>query len=167
MCKLCNQVASISDSHLLPSAIYRLLRDDDGPLPNPISIANGVAQTTSKELRVRLLCAACEQRFHRRGENWVLKRLYRGPGKFLLFDSVTKSPVHQSSKRGSVFELKRNPEVDVVGAALTSRARSLCIGNSEEGIVFIVDDIYADAVAKMAKVVKSARPVGLLSRTQI
>jgi hypothetical protein len=262
-CKLCRGMAEIRRSHLLPSAIYRLMRDDDGPLTHPISIAQGVAQTTSRELRAPLLCGACEQLFHRCGEEWVLRRIYRGDEGFELHDVVTASPVHQSSTLGSAYEGKRNPAVDVeklayfalsvfwrfdvwdgkycsnnpvelgskysevfrqyllaergvfprdiclivalarpasaklaaympvggraqkdvrlhvydflvpgirfhlsVGAALDSTTRSLCIGNSSEGLIFLVDDVYADSIANMARVASSARRVGALSKSR-
>lgn len=261
-CRLCYRTAEIKWSHLLPSAIYKLMRDDNGPIRNPISVADGIAQTSSKELRAPLLCDACEQRFHKYGEDWVLKRIFRGDSQFPLFELTTASPLYQSSELGSVYEAKRNPAINVdkliyfalsvfwrfdvwdgkycseypvelgakyrklfrdyllgdpgafprdislivalskpesaklaaympvgrrapkdprlhaydflvpgvrfhlsIGAALSSTARSLCIGNSAEGLIYVVDQIYGDAMANIAQTATKARRVGALRRS--
>jgi len=46
---------------------------------------------TSKEIWAYLLCSECEQRFHKYGENYVLKNCYRGPADFPLQTALVQS----------------------------------------------------------------------------
>jgi hypothetical protein len=84
-CKLCLQrVASLRDSHFLSAGIYRILRDDDEKNPNPWVLSGKGAVQSSRQMKARLLCADCEQRLSKHGENWVLKHCLRKDGSFPL-----------------------------------------------------------------------------------
>jgi hypothetical protein len=73
-CALClrNNV-ELQQSHLLPAGTYRLQRGDPSRPgnPNPLQISTGKAVQTSYQQRANLLCFECEQRFNRKGENWI------------------------------------------------------------------------------------------------
>lgn len=84
-CKLCLQpVPSLRDSHFLSAGIYRILRDDNEKNPHPWVLSGKAAVQSSRQMKVHLLCAECEQRFSKLGENWALKHCLRKDGTFLL-----------------------------------------------------------------------------------
>jgi len=84
-CKLCLQsVSSLRDSHFLSAGIYRILRDDNAKNPNPWVLSGKTAVQISRQMKAHLLCADCEQRFSKLGENWVLKHCLRKDGTFPL-----------------------------------------------------------------------------------
>jgi hypothetical protein len=72
-------------SHLLPKAMYKTLRSTSGRQnPHPILFRRGFAIQTARQAQAYLLCEECEERFHLRGEKWVLANCYRTGGTFLL-----------------------------------------------------------------------------------
>jgi hypothetical protein len=85
-CGLCREVRLLCRSHLLPRAFYRLLRGDgvENPNPNPHFLAEGFDQQMPAQAADYLLCEGCEQIFHTKGEDWVLRHCYRGRRVFLL-----------------------------------------------------------------------------------
>ncbi len=84
-CKLCLQpVPSLRDSHFLSAGIYRILRDDNEKNPHPWVLSGKAAVQSSRQMKAHLLCAECEQRFSKLGENWALKHCLRKDGTFLL-----------------------------------------------------------------------------------
>jgi hypothetical protein len=92
ICKLCGQKAILQQSHLLPSAAYRLLRGSVPGSEDPILGHWGddgtVLLQTSKQIQDFVFCWDCEQRFNAGGENWVLTQLASGPAS-PLFDAVS------------------------------------------------------------------------------
>jgi len=110
-CALCLQSAVLQQSHLLPKALYRMVRGD-GKNPHPLNItANGWFQSSFQE-KAHLLCAECEQRFHQGGENWVLKHLLRKDGSFLLWDKVVKHSQNLSDERCTVYKVAADAGID-------------------------------------------------------
>src|ERR1700722_4217230 len=90
-CRLCGQADHLQQSHLLPQAGYRVLRTTGSRNPNPVFITRNSSWVTSSQLADKLLCSNCEQRFHKHGEDWVLRRHYRGASPFAfraLLDSL-------------------------------------------------------------------------------
>src|SRR5262245_63849308 len=77
VCALCRRQRELRDSHLLPAAIYKLLRDPQRPNPNPVMVTRKLAGTTSWQVKARLLCDECEQQFSRKGERYVLAQCAR------------------------------------------------------------------------------------------
>jgi hypothetical protein len=86
-------------SHLLPKALYRLVRASRG--------ANGghdLVYTTKvnswpspRQVTANLLCGKCEQLFNENGERWVLRQCYRGKHSFKLQETIKKcGPLAQS-----------------------------------------------------------------------
>lgn len=72
-CKLCLvDGLELQNSHFLPKGVYRILRDDGAPNPNPWLISERKTVQIPFQLKAPLLCRDCEQRFSKQGENWVL-----------------------------------------------------------------------------------------------
>jgi hypothetical protein len=81
-CGLCQQTRQLKESHLLPSAAYKLARDPSRRDPNPVLITKGRSFTSSHQVTTYLLCAECEDRFSRGGERYVLGQCARPGGDF-------------------------------------------------------------------------------------
>jgi hypothetical protein len=88
-CALCHEQKELRGSHFLPKGLYRLLvlvSKTKNRVPIQQS-AKGSLQT-SKQATRRLLCDGCEKRFDRQGENWMLRNIYRGHGRFRLRELI-------------------------------------------------------------------------------
>ncbi len=75
-CKLCLQTRELHNSHLIPAAMYRIIRKTQGQ--DPIVMTRGHAGTSSRQVRAYELCWDCEQRLNTGGENWMATQVYRG-----------------------------------------------------------------------------------------
>ena len=74
LCALCHQHRVLQKSHLLPKAIYHLVRGEKGPDLNPAIISGTSLWQSSSQATAYLVCVDCEQRFH---SNWTLRNCYR------------------------------------------------------------------------------------------
>lgn len=84
-CKLClRDGLELQDSHFLPKGVYRILRDDGAPNPNPWLISERKSVQISLQLKAPLLCRDCEQRFSKHGEAWVLANCLKKDRSFPL-----------------------------------------------------------------------------------
>ena len=82
-CGLCLQKKELQNSHLLPAALYRQLREpSDGSDPNPIVVTRSRAFTSSKQVSSPFLCTDCELRLSVKGENYVLTQCAKRNGTF-------------------------------------------------------------------------------------
>ncbi len=107
-CALCLRDEILMDSHLLPKALYRFVRAADG---SPIVLNRHAAWITDKQITKHLLCAACEERFHRHGEDWTLRQIYRGERRFRLLDVLNRcTPVAENSQI-AVYALSDLPDI--------------------------------------------------------
>jgi hypothetical protein len=75
-CELCLQARPLLDSHFLPKALYRLMRDPGDQSPQPVLISGSVSLKTNYQMNQPLLCAECEDRFSKNGESYVIPKLY-------------------------------------------------------------------------------------------
>src|SRR5438270_464452 len=76
-CGLCREHRVLQNSHLLPAAIYRLVRDPQWRNPNPVTVTSSHAGQTSRQVRGYFLCEDCEERFNRNGERYVVSQCAR------------------------------------------------------------------------------------------
>lgn len=84
-CGLCLKVDQLQNSHLFPAALYKRFRLPElGTDPNPVVTTKKSSITTSRQVSSYFLCKACEQRFTRNGENYVLAQSAFPDGKFEL-----------------------------------------------------------------------------------
>ena len=123
-CKLCLRDLPLRKSHLLPAALYRLLRNDEGGNPNPWIVQSGVEVQTSKQTTAHLLCAECEQRFSKQGEHWLFANGLQKDGTFPFAQALeTQTPVLSNSSGSKVYLASATPAVSV--PALTYFAASV------------------------------------------
>ena len=98
-CGLCKKNAPLQKSHLLPAAVFKMLRSPESDMPDPIHTSGGVSRTTSTQPKTHFLCADCEQRFNRNGENEVLRLCARTEESFPLKEKLLVSePFFQSEE---------------------------------------------------------------------
>jgi hypothetical protein len=124
ICKLCLQTAPLCDSHVLPAALYRLLRSQTVKPSDPLLITEKVTLTSSRQPSAYLLCVQCEDCIRTGGEEWMMQRCYRGGTKFLLRDSVLGCQLLDDGKMGRLYSVKGTPDVSV--EHLTFFAASVC-----------------------------------------
>lgn len=120
-CRLCLGVKPLQNSHLLPKALYRLLRTAGKKNPSPVWFNRNSAWTSSSQFADQLLCSDCEQLFHRNGEDWVLRQCNRGKGRFCLQDEVFRIPSLRSTSlcQASPFRFDRPPSFPLVSLLLS------------------------------------------------
>lgn len=98
-CGLCRKSAQLRDSHLMPAAFYKLLRDPTKKNANPVVIRPRSSVITSKQVSSTFLCDECEDRFSRQGEKEVVSQCARKEGPFPLracLDAATPFCVSQN-----------------------------------------------------------------------
>ncbi|MDB5976953.1 MAG: hypothetical protein JWR07_3713 [Nevskia sp.] len=94
-CKLClpDRPIELRQSHYLPAAIYRVLRDEAERNPNPVMLNERGVVRTSRQMMAPLLCANCEDRLNKGGERWTLANCIRRDGSFPLAELLaSRSP---------------------------------------------------------------------------
>lgn len=93
-CKLClADDVELQESHFLSKGIYRALRVNLGTgNPNPWQITPEGAVQTSKQVWAHLLCAECELRFSKFGEDWIFRNGLKHNGSFRLASVLAASP---------------------------------------------------------------------------
>ena len=104
VCALCHKQRPIRDSHLIPAALYKLVRraneeEEDGN-PDPVHITQEAAWQSSKQMTGDLLCSECENRFSRMGEKYVVASALRTGSHFPLADLIDEAaPIHVNPER--------------------------------------------------------------------
>jgi hypothetical protein len=111
-CALCTNIAELRDSHFLPSAMYKNMK-----LPGDTSqiiLDRTNPRIENKQIKARLLCAVCEDRFSKNGERWVMGNGVRAAsGTFLLQTALTNSkPIHDAQDF-SAFSGGTIPAIDM------------------------------------------------------
>jgi hypothetical protein len=112
ICALCRRVSHLQDSHLMPKALYRMLRNPELVNPNPIFMSKGSIRGTSRQVKTFLLCSDCEQRFHHNGENWMLRNCCRAPDDFRLRDTLLQCSPGYHDGQISVYAARNVAQVD-------------------------------------------------------
>lgn len=101
----------LRDSHLLPAALYKLVRDPSDKNPDPIVVTPKIASKTSKQVSDYLLCGDCEALFNNGGEAWVVRNCSQNTQEFPIQDAVrAAAPIEQ----GADFFAYRATEIPAV-----------------------------------------------------
>jgi hypothetical protein len=117
-CKLClRDDIELQWTHFLPAGVYKIVRDDGSPKPDPFSVTKRGAAQTSNQLRKHLLCECCEQRLHQDGENWVLRHCLRPDGTFKLVQILASSTPSAGDERIKIYVAAQIPQVKVSAIA--------------------------------------------------
>ena len=112
-CALCQQRRELRDSHLVPKALYRLARAYRQKRPDPVVLTPALHRQTSLQATQYLLCADCEKRFDKNGEDWVMRHCYRGRDRFRLRDLLQGSiPIH-ADENDTIFNASTVSGIDV------------------------------------------------------
>jgi hypothetical protein len=87
---LCGEEKVLQDSHYIAAGFFRNLKG--GKNTHPIVITPNIRMMTAEQVRAHLLCWDCEQRFHKKGEDWVLDNMWRSKKEFRLRESLGDVP---------------------------------------------------------------------------
>ena len=114
VCALCLRTGELCDSHLVPKALYRVVRAaDHRSHPDPVLMTSKVRRQTSFQATQYLLCAECEKRFDQNGEDWVMRHCYRGRGRFRLRELLQRaSPIH-ADEENTIFNAASVAGMDI------------------------------------------------------
>jgi hypothetical protein len=111
-CKLClRENVELQNSHLIPAAAYKLIRNSDGS--TPIVMKSTVTIKKDEQVTDYLLCGDCEQRFSNQGEQYVLRYCNNFEGGFRLnnlLDTLKPLEVHNTT---AIYAGGQIPEIDM------------------------------------------------------
>ncbi|WP_211314285.1 hypothetical protein, partial [Celeribacter halophilus] len=86
-CALCLQERELKNSHIMPQSMYRAAGRAGEPFESDlihVDHMRGTAVRTSKQLKQKLLCESCEDKFSRIGEDYFARICFQGAGTFEL-----------------------------------------------------------------------------------
>ena len=112
-CELCHAVADLRDSHYLPKSGYKKMRASDLKNPNPVLLAGGKAQQSSLQVRDYKFCDACEERFNKGGEAWILSKIPQNYGDPFWLHTLLNSKPSLMNGNDLLFSQASIPEVDM------------------------------------------------------
>jgi hypothetical protein len=84
-CALCQEEKSLQQSHLLPRASFKIIRNYSNPERQQlILVREGIAIQSSRQFTCQLLCRECENLLNVKGEHIVMNECFRDDGSFPL-----------------------------------------------------------------------------------
>jgi hypothetical protein len=110
ICPFCSSEKPLIESHLISKAIYSLVRDETN---EAIVVNSRVIMHTSRQTKRPLLCQECDNFLNTSGENWIIPRLARPGGQFLLLDFLQQLPPDAEKEEFKIYAAAKNPSVDV------------------------------------------------------
>jgi hypothetical protein len=102
VCRLCRRTRELQQSHFLPRAVYRRLRNPRADVKDPIWMNAEIALLTSRQTKDYLLCGECEDLFNRNGERYVAQQMCNKT-RFPLLERLHVSPVFDFSLNEGVY----------------------------------------------------------------
>lgn len=109
-CKLCHATGELRDSHFIPKAAYKIIRQSEDD--SPVVVDADVSLQTDNQMKDYVLCPQCEDRFNKNGESWVMKYCARNAEGFKLKELIDASkPVWEGELK--VYSAADIPEIDV------------------------------------------------------
>ena len=76
ICKLCLKHKALQKSHLIPAAMYRIIRRSQGS--EPVFMTAKRIRTSSRQITAYELCWDCEQMFSANGEDYMSGQVFQG-----------------------------------------------------------------------------------------
>jgi len=112
-CELCHAVADLRDSHYLPKSGYKKMRASDLKNPNPVVLSGGKAKQSSLQVRDYKFCGACEERFNKGGEAWILNKIPQNYGDPFWLHTLLNSKTPIVNGNDLLFPQASIPEADM------------------------------------------------------
>jgi len=112
-CALCRRRRRLMESHIMPKALYRLVRNPRSKNPHPVVAIPSRRGKSSFQVTSRLLCEECEGRFDHNGEAWVMRHCYRGRGVFRLREILRQSTPIAEDPEVLVYSASAFPAIDI------------------------------------------------------
>ena len=109
-CPLCLEEKTLIRSHLVPAALYKLIRT---PESEPVIVTPNVVMQSSRQWQDYLLCGKCDNLFNQEGEGWVLPLLAKADGSFPLYDILVKCAPCEVEGNSALYAAGKNSEIDV------------------------------------------------------
>jgi len=110
-CRLCLAGdLPLQDSHFMPAGLYRIV--SESRTAHPVLIQSGAAVLTASQARAHMLCSACERRFDKGGEEWVIENCWRDATTFPMRATLLASEPFQQETGFSAFNAKRSLGTD-------------------------------------------------------
>lgn len=112
-CKLCLRDRELQDSHLMPRALYRMARGS-GTEGNqdPHVLTAKERKSSSHQIKDRVLCGECEQRFSKNGEDYVMRLVTKRSGQFPLLDMLAAVPTALKMPKWTAYSAGDTPGID-------------------------------------------------------
>lgn len=90
-CRLCGVHGSIALSHLIPRAVFDIIRSADPDQRAPIMMTDKLTVMKHGQIKDYLLCQSCEKRFNENGEKYAVSMMHTPKG-FKLLEILKNSP---------------------------------------------------------------------------
>jgi hypothetical protein len=110
ICPFCSSEKPLIESHLISKGIYSLVRDATN---HAIVVNSRVIMHTSRQTKHSLLCRECDNFLNANGENWIIPKLARTGGQFLLLDVLQQQPPDAEEEQYKIYAAVKNPGIDV------------------------------------------------------
>ena len=110
-CGLCRKTTDLHDSHLLPTSLYKLMKEPRLMNPNPVIVQPGVAIPSSVEVRQFFLCADCEHLLNKSGENWIVRNCAQPDSTFPLYTKLKKHSSQGTLGQIELYTMKGIPAI--------------------------------------------------------
>jgi hypothetical protein len=113
-CRLClAEDVALLDSHFMPAALYRTVRDSRFENPHPEIVTADVTLKSPRQVSQYLLCAQCERRLEQGGETWVIPRCWQDPTSFPIREAlVAANAVVETGPGFATFAAIRVPDFE-------------------------------------------------------
>ncbi len=113
-CRLCLNARELRDSHFLPKAFYKRLRDPAEKNPNPVLVTENGTIKTSKQVTDFVLCAECEDAFNWNGEKWVIENCWHSEKEFPILSALASAgPVYSGAAGFRIFAGRAIAGIDI------------------------------------------------------
>jgi 5-methylcytosine-specific restriction endonuclease McrA len=89
-CLLCGVYDQLTLSHLIPRAVFDIIRSADPSQNAPIMMTDKITIMKHGQIKDYLLCQSCERRFNENGEKYAVSMMHTPKG-FRLLESLENS----------------------------------------------------------------------------